>query len=86
MLFQLTLAEFRAAQDVPVRIEIFPHVCWLVPGGQMAHYLAVNTPPAHLRNGIAAENRRLAERANAHLLAILAPRIQGEDTSTEKTS
>ena len=52
----------------------------------MAHYLAVNTPPAHVRDGIAAENRRLAERANAHLLAILAPRIQGEDTSTEKTS
>jgi hypothetical protein len=54
-----------------MRTLYYETICWFEPGSNMSHWVAVNTPPAHVRDGIAAEDARIARARNAHLIAIL---------------
>jgi hypothetical protein len=68
-----------------IPIEITPHVCWLrappaeiarrtvylAPNAGMGHAMLVRHMSTEVRASIEAEDRRLAEHANSHLIAIL---------------
>jgi hypothetical protein len=68
-----------------IPIEITQHVCWLpptpaeivrrvcvhAPSPGVGHYLITQRMPTEVRESIEREDRRLAERANASLLALL---------------
>lgn len=68
-----------------IPIEITQHVCWLpqtaaeiarracvhAPSPGVGHYLITQRMPVEMRESIEREDRRLAERANSHLIAIL---------------
>ena len=67
-----------------IPIEITPRVCWLpqttaeiarrtvylAPNPGMGHAMLVRHMPTEVRASIEAEDRRLAERANAELIAV----------------
>jgi hypothetical protein len=62
-------------------VKFTPTFCWLprgtsTPSGFMRPYAAIQQAiPAWMREQIATEDARIASARNAHLLAILAPRI-----------